>query len=400
MGDNVPTCFNCQNKLALDESVFESFDDQENPFLMDTQDDSALCFQEGPSATTGNLYDIICNSNSALKGPMCEDCTEQLLSGMDQHLKELDEECAQYRELLDSLKERSDTRLMDTNIVNAKLVAMKNEEASLLGESKKLEAEEAKLDAELKKKRNELYAENESAELLWRVFRDNHRQLIKMEMKEQDLEAEVHCLKSQRDRLSKINVLNTAFHIWKQGSFGTINGFRLGQLPHSQVEWSEINAAWGQVALLLNTLADCLEVQFTLYRIVPVGSHSFVQCLDTGAELPLFGSGGFKPFGQKKFDEGICAFMECFCQLQRHIERAQVKMLYFVITRLSSLQFRFPHRMYREHIEDNKMEYSVKMQFNAEERWTKAMKCLLINFRWAISYVVHSKILRSEIAFS
>lgn len=82
------------------------------------------------------------------------------------------------------------------------------------------------------------------------------RQLIRMEMKEQDLEAEVHCLKSQRDRLSKINVLNTAFHIWKQGSFGTINGFRLGQLPHSQVEWSEINAAWGQVALLINVSLD------------------------------------------------------------------------------------------------------------------------------------------------
>lgn len=38
-----------------------------------------------------------------------------------------------------------------------------------------MEAEEAKLDAELKKKKSELYAENESAELLWRVFRDNHR---------------------------------------------------------------------------------------------------------------------------------------------------------------------------------------------------------------------------------
>ncbi|EFO27321.1 autophagy protein Apg6 containing protein [Loa loa] len=383
MDDNVPTCFNCQNKLVLDESVFECFGDQQNSFLI--EEDPSFCFQEGSSAATGNLFDIICSSNSALKGPMCEDCTGQLLSGMDQHLKELDEECAQYRELLDSLKEGRDARLMDRNIVAAKLTAMKNEEASLLVESKKLEAEEAKLDAELKKKKSELYAENESAELLWRVFRDNHRQLIRMEMKEQDLEAEVHCLKSQRDRLSKINVLNTAFHIWKQGSFGTINGFRLGQLPHSQVEWSEINAAWGQVALLINTLADCLEVQFSLYRIVPVGSHSFIQCLDTGVELPLFGSGGFKPFGQKKFDEGICAFMECFCQLQRHIERAQ---------------FRFPHRMYREHIEDNKMEYSVKMQFNAEERWTKAMKCLLINFRWAISYVVHSKILRTEAVFS
>ncbi|EJW88335.1 autophagy protein Apg6 containing protein [Wuchereria bancrofti] len=151
MSDNVPTCFNCQNKLVLDESVFECLEDQQNPFLVD--DDPSLCFQEGPSATTGNLFDIICNSNSALKGPMCEDCTEQLLSGMDQHLKELDEECAQYRELLDSLKEGNDARLMDRNIVAAKLAAMKNEEASLIGESKKLEAEEAKLDAELKKRK-------------------------------------------------------------------------------------------------------------------------------------------------------------------------------------------------------------------------------------------------------
>ncbi|MCP9265803.1 Autophagy protein Apg6 containing protein [Dirofilaria immitis] len=127
MGDNVPICFNCQNKLVLDESVFES---------EDQKDDPTLCFQEGPSATTGNLFDIICNSNSALKGPMCEDCTEQLLLGMDQHLKELDEECAQYRELLGSLKEGSDARLMDRNITAAKLAAMKDEEASLLGESK------------------------------------------------------------------------------------------------------------------------------------------------------------------------------------------------------------------------------------------------------------------------
>lgn len=44
---------------------------------------------------------------------------------MDQHLKELDEECAQYRELLDSLKEGSGARLMDRNIIAAKLAAMK-----------------------------------------------------------------------------------------------------------------------------------------------------------------------------------------------------------------------------------------------------------------------------------
>ncbi|VDN03706.1 unnamed protein product [Thelazia callipaeda] len=379
MEESVPTCFNCQNKLVLDETICSNSRNQHQPFPADG--DQMLCFHDGPSAKAGNLFEIICNSNSALKGPMCEDCTDQLLSGMDQYLRELDEECAQYRKLLESLKDGSNIHLLDRNIVTSKLSELKKEEASLLSESKKLAAEEAKLDAELKKKKSKLHAESDSSNLLWRKFRDNHGELMKMEAKEQDLEAEALYLRSLRERLSKINVLNTAFHIWKQGSFGTINGFRLGQLPHSQVEWSEINAAWGQLSLLLNTLAACLGIKFTRYRIVPVGSHSFVQCLNTRAEYPLFGSGGFKPFGQKKFDEGICAFMDCFCQLQKYVERTE---------------FRFPHRMYREHIEDNKMEYSVKMQFNAEERWTKAMKCLLINFRWAISYVVHAKILHSD----
>jgi beclin 1 len=42
-----------------------------------------------------------------------------------------------------------------------------------------------------------------------------------------------------------------AFFIWKDGEYGTINGLRLGRLPNENVEWTEINAAFGQVAMLL-----------------------------------------------------------------------------------------------------------------------------------------------------
>lgn len=76
-----------------------------------------------------------------------------------------------------------------------------------------------------------------------------------MECQEQDAEAQLIYLKTQLEKLSSINVLNAAFHIWQQGSFCTINGFRLGTLPHSPVEWNEINAAWGQTALLLTVSA-------------------------------------------------------------------------------------------------------------------------------------------------
>ena len=47
----------------------------------------------------------------------------------------------------------------------------------------------------------------------------------------------------QLDRLRKTNVFNDAFHIWFDGPFGTVNGFRLGRLPNAPVEWDEINAA-------------------------------------------------------------------------------------------------------------------------------------------------------------
>ena len=59
-------------------------------------------------------------------------------------------------------------------------------------------------------------------------------------------------------RIKSAGVFNDAFFIWHYGPFGTINGFRLGRLPQLSrpVDWSEINAAWGQAALLLSTVAS------------------------------------------------------------------------------------------------------------------------------------------------
>jgi len=92
--------------------------------------------------------------------------------------------------------------------------------------------------------------------------------------------------------LKKTNLYNDAFHIWHEGHFGTINGFRLGDLPSCQVcsllpnschrrifsppppppppppkkvPWEEINAAWGQAVLLLYTIAKKLNFKFSTY---------------------------------------------------------------------------------------------------------------------------------------
>ena len=56
-------------------------------------------------------------------------------------------------------------------------------------------------------------------------------------------------------RLQQTNVYHDVFRIWHEGAFGTIGGFRLGRTAEAPVEWDEINAAWGQTVLLLNTMA-------------------------------------------------------------------------------------------------------------------------------------------------
>ena len=52
----------------------------------------------------------------------------------------------------------------------------------------------------------------------------------------------------------------------------------------------------------------------------------------------------------------------------------------------------FPYTINRDKIIDTRGEcqraYSVRTQFNSEERWTKAMKYMLINMKWALAYIV------------
>jgi len=62
----------------------------------------------------------------------------------------------------------------------------------------------------------------------------------------------------------------------------------LGRLPSYPVEWSEINAAWGQTVLLLYALAKKMNFTFKDYKLVPYGNHSFIETLeDKPKELPL-----------------------------------------------------------------------------------------------------------------
>ena len=91
--------------------------------------------------------------------------------------------------------------------------------------------------------------------------------LLRAHVDERDgLVCKVEQTNRQLDRLRKTNVFNDAFHIWFDGPFGTVNGFRLGRTPNAPVEWDEINAAWGMACLLLSTMARAAGLTFERTR--------------------------------------------------------------------------------------------------------------------------------------
>eukprot|EP00042_Codosiga_hollandica_P029092 m.157825 g.157825 ORF g.157825 m.157825 type:complete len:93 (+) comp52973_c0_seq8:1255-1533(+) len=61
---------------------------------------------------------------------------------------------------------------------------------------------------------------------------------------------------------------------------------------------------------------------FERFKLIPCGSFSRIEVLDerSSRELPLYASGGYKLFGESKFNEGMSAFMDCLAQFQDHVE--------------------------------------------------------------------------------
>ncbi|KAI4467763.1 beclin 1 [Holotrichia oblita] len=145
------------------------------------------------------------------------------------------------------------------------------------------------------------------------------------------------------------------------------------RLPSVPVEWSEINAAWGQTALLLAALARKINLTFEKYKLVPYGNHSYIEVISEQRELPLYGSGGFKFLWDTKFDAGMVAFLDCLQQFKEKVEQGHK-------------DFRLPYQMNKGKIEDSSI-YSIKIQFNSEEQWTKALKFMLTNLKWSLAWV-------------
>lgn len=136
------------------------------------------------------------------------------------------------------------------------------------------------------------------------------------------IQTQIQAEQQRLDTLSQSKLPHELFCIECDGLFGTINGFRLGRLPNTEVEWEEINVAWGQAALLLHTIAQRAGSAFKFSRhkvITPMGSTSKMRLLkaDETREDPsclemydLHGSNS-KNFDASRFNFAMVGWLDC-----------------------------------------------------------------------------------------
>lgn len=278
-----------------------------------------------------DLFDSL-SSNSEIDHPLCEECAESILDIMDKELSIANDELQQYKNYLEKIQQQQQHQQYSneqTNIaqLEKELAEIKLTEEKLLNELAALKEEQATLNRSLELEQEEKRKLQEQEASYWREYTKHRRELMLTEDDKRSLECQIAYAEGQLEKLKNANIFNVTFHIWHAGHFGTINNFRLGRLPSTTVDWSEINAAWGQTVLLLCALARKIDLEFKRYRIVPFGNHSYVEVIGENKELPLYGTGGFKFFWDTKFDAAMVAFLDCLTQFQQEVEKRDPKFL-------------------------------------------------------------------------
>ncbi|KAL3660192.1 hypothetical protein V7S43_014723 [Phytophthora oleae] len=307
--------------------------------------------------------------------PTCHDCETSVLSRFTQALNELEDDHEQYEQFMTEFTsdERASARTFSED------GEYEADEWHDDPEVRALEEEERRLKAELEAIQDETIQVTATRRELWSTGKD-------LEQFVHDTFAEgaflQHLLGLSRDerqsvsvfavhasdmlrRLQRYNVCNDVFHIWHDGLFGTINGLRLGRLPSKPVEWVEINAALGQAVLLLATIADRANFEFSRNRLVPRGSYSRVVNM-YGREYSLFSDGGM--FRRRGFNQAMILFLECVEDAGRRAMKEEPSL-------------KFPYKVERGKIG------GLPISLGNDEQWTRALKYMLTHLKWLLAWI-------------
>jgi beclin 1 len=251
--------------------------------------------------------------------PLCSDCGNAIQGELQRRLEEAHAE----REMLQAAfaeleagEEDEDDVLSDADYERERAAQLAEEE-NLRAAVVAAKAERAALNDELLRLRQQRDAQLAEEEARHAML--NGAELERQGASEEALRAAQLVTQCERElrRLQRVDVLSDVFLIDIDGVVGSINGLRLGRLSTVHVEWAELNAALGQVVLLVVTLARLHGVTFRAHLLVPHGSFSKVY---TSAKVAyeLYGSGSAnlgRLFGTGRFEKGLGMLITCIAEL-------------------------------------------------------------------------------------
>ncbi|KAG6897518.1 hypothetical protein C0992_000744 [Termitomyces sp. T32_za158] len=213
--------------------------------------------------STARLLNIL-SSRTDIDHPLCAECTQILLHNLQRQLDETKRERDGYIAYeKEGRKEREkEEQGPSKEDIEKRIEKLKREEHLAIEQLKEAERERQQLDEELRQLQLDQKAlEVEEAEF-WRAHNDHLLTAEQQAAQSASLRAAHAADVNTLEKLERTNVYNDAFCIGHDGVFGTINGLRLGRVPGVPVDWTEINAAWGQTLLLLYTIARKLDYTF------------------------------------------------------------------------------------------------------------------------------------------
>lgn len=305
-----------------------------------------------------------------MEQPLCHDCSHRVQDEVEAAIREAQQECFAYAAAIKRLAEEDLQPLSDQEFAD-EIQQAEKAEAEERVRADKLEAEVAQAERELSELSASSIELDSLEERYWHDFNDFQIQL-RAHIDERDvLLNKMEHSAAHLKRLQQTNVYHDVFRIWHDGPFGTIGGFRLGRTTEAPVEWDEINAAWGQTVLLLKTMAQECGFTFSSYRLIPMGSYP--QIADKRGTHDLYG-----PVNRMmcaSYDRAMVMFLTCVKEFSD-----------WIISQDCAFEVAYA-------IEQDKVaNMTIRLQFNSDSKWTKALKHMLTNLKYCMAWVImHQK---------
>lgn len=316
----------------------------------------------------------LASDESAVDHPLCRECAVILQREVEAQAAAAEADAIAYEALLDELRHNLGGELHASDELDAQRLrkAVAAEQLALNEDLAALQAAEAELTA--------LASEAAClahAELARDAVLSAHELAVARHADDlASLRIRTAVAGAHVDMLRRTHVFNDAFFIWHDGPFGTISGFRLGRTAAVPVDWSEINAAFGQVCLLLHTLAHVARFTYSGYTLLPLCSTSRVRDNARGGTYDLFGPvSSLNLLSAQRFDKAQAGLLACLQELCAFAASRDV-------AAGSAHPFEMPYEIDGDRVGGR----SVRFSLNSDDKWTAALKLMLTDLKMILAW--------------